>query len=262
MIAIHSVDAVHQHNRFYQSYKIPDKKGVGLEKSLRPIRTVFELLELGNIFGAYRASNPARFQSGHVLGRLHRPVEAATVDGSRRNTHVPPRLTSARSPKAAGLPLCAMYERQLRDGNPLSSYPLCQSLEKEAGPWRLALNASNDDEVIPADNAPRWSPICIECHRSWRGNLRDVSRRRSYRDNTVVIRRVCTHQGSLFTTCSRLTASCRHMLVFDPARPNRASARGAWIGQQNPKHPNRQQSLSTFNRRSQEKCSCSKKLHS
>lgn len=239
MIAIHSVDAVHQHNRFYQSYKIPDKKGVGLEKSLRPIRTVFELLVLGNIFGACLASNPARFQSGHVLGRLHRPVEAATVDGSWRNTHVPPRLTSARSPKAAGLSSvpCTSDSFEMEILYPAIRFANLLRRRLGHGAWL------STHQMMPADNAPRWSPICIECHRSWRGNLRDVSRRRSYRDNTVVIRRVCTHQGSLFITRSRLTACCRHMLVFDPARPNRASAGGAWIGQQNPKHPNRQQLL-------------------
>lgn len=43
LIPIHSVDALHQHNRFYQSHKIPDKKDVRLEKSLRPIRMVFDL---------------------------------------------------------------------------------------------------------------------------------------------------------------------------------------------------------------------------
>lgn len=114
-------------------------------------------------------------------------------------------------------------------------------------------------EFMPADNStPRGSSIWIECHRSCRRNLRDVPKH-PHRDYTVVFQTVCSCHGFQFATHTRLTAfCCRHMLVFDPAHPNRASASGAWIGPQNPKHSNPQQSLSTFNRRSQEKSSCSK----
>lgn len=114
-------------------------------------------------------------------------------------------------------------------------------------------------ELMPPDSSTsRGSSISIECHRSCRGNLRDVPKH-PHRDYTVAFQRGCACQGSLFTTRSRLTASCcRHMPAFDRARPNRPSAGGAWIGPRNPKHPNPQQLLSTFNRRSQEKSSCSK----
>lgn len=129
------------------------------------------------------------------------------------------------------------------------------------GGWAMTLGSQRIQwmEFMPADNAaPRGSSIGIECHRCCRGNLRDVPKH-PYRDYTVVFQRVCSCHVFPFATHSRLTASCcRHMLVFDAARPNRASAAGAWIGPNNPEHSNPQQSLSTVNRRSQEKSSCSK----
>lgn len=71
--------------------------------------------------------------------------------------------------------------------NLLSSYPLYESLEKEAGPSCLALNPAKMMKFMPTDNwTPRGSSICIECHRSLSGNLRDVSTRRPYRDYDVV----------------------------------------------------------------------------
>lgn len=106
LVAIHSVDAAHQHNRFYQSYKAPHKKDVGLEKSLRPIRMVLRSLpRAGGSFGASRASTQCILVRPRAWAgtAARRPYHCRRKLSQQRR---PPRLTPARSPKTAGLLLC------------------------------------------------------------------------------------------------------------------------------------------------------------
>lgn len=144
-----------------------------------------------------------------------------------------------------------MYERQLRDGNPLSSYPLYQSLERR----RLGHHAWLSTHPVmmkfmAADNrTPRMPSICIECHRS-RGNLRDVSRR-PYRDDHVVFRKVCTCMAPCSPRARASPPPAAAICWYSIFSPEPHFTWGSLDCPADSKVSDPQQSFSSFNRRSQ-----------
>ncbi len=119
-------------------------------------------------------------------------------------------------------------------------------------------------KFMPTDSwTRRGSSICIECHRSLSGNLRDVSTRRPCRDYDVVSL-PGEESAHAMALCSRrarallppAAATCWHSIVLAQTALRLAMLVLPRRIRTTQIHSN----LSTFNRRSQEKRSCSESI--